>query len=117
MTRVCVPTSKSDRLRDLHVELDLAVQGAYNVVRSGAWSTGSTMCAAKVSGSRSLLSAAEMRCLDLLAGSSTKKRYEAEVAAGLHEPKKKRKKAGASEASHCKSRDRCLGDDGMTEQC
>ena len=103
------PSLRSDerirRLRDLHAELDLAVQGAYNFNLE----LGHGFHHVRGQGVRFTFSPqAGDEVLDLLLDLN-KKRYEAEVTAGLHKPKKKRKKARAR-ASHA-NQGSLLGDD------
>ena len=94
------------RLRDLHVELDQAVRDAY----SFDLELGHGFHHVRGQGVRFTFSPqAGDEVLDLLL-ELNKKRYGAEVAAGLHDPKKKRKKAGAG-ASHA-NQGSLLGDDG-----
>ena len=104
------PDVRSDErilgLRDLHVELDLAVRDAYNFELD----LGHGFHDVRGQGVRFTFSPrASDEVLDLLL-ELNRTRYEAEVAAGLHEPRNKPKKSGAR-VSHA-NQGSLLGDDG-----
>ena len=92
-------------LRDLHVELDLAVRDAYNFELE----LGHGFHDVRGQGARFTFSPrASDEVLGLLL-ELNRKRYEAEIAAGLHKPRKKPQKTGAR-VSHA-NQGSLLGDD------